>query len=150
MDNGGETDRTKEDQIRVWHKLHDHILHNDRAAVDIGVFALKVVIMINAGALIALLAAIKSLNGVPGILVFFFGLMAAVGAALLSYIYQSSVTANLWREYQTNFPEPGEEPPYKWAPATSKLTIWAIILMVFTSYILFGCGTWAVIFSISK
>ena len=58
--------RRAEDQILVWHKLHDHILHSDRAAVDIGVFALKVVMTTNAGALIALLAAIEGLERCAG------------------------------------------------------------------------------------
>ncbi len=146
MDTGDDAEQARQDEILTWHKLHDHILHNDRAAVDIGVFALKVVMTINAGALIALLAAMESLKGAPGASAFFFGLMTAAGASLLSYIYQSSMTAAVWREYHIKFPEPGREPPYKWATATSKL-IWVVIAMVLASYVAFGYGTWAVISS---
>ena len=41
------------DRLLRQDKRYEHILLSDRAAVDIGVFTLKVVMTINAGALIA-------------------------------------------------------------------------------------------------
>ena len=95
------------------------------------------------------MAAIKHLEGAPGAAQFSIGLMAAVLAAMLSYIYQGLVTANLWNQFHIAFPVPGEAAPYRWAGKTLQPFLWFIIGLVFVSYGAFGCGVWSIISSLS-
>lgn len=104
-------DPLQEMRIVRWQEHHDNILHSDRAAVDIGIFVLKVVMTINAGALIALLAAMTALNGAPGAVQFFVGLMLAVLTAFLAYIYQHLVTAAYLNDFFAEFSSSEEPPP---------------------------------------
>ena len=145
MTNGEEPDQPHQTRLVLWHKFYEQILHSDRATVDIGVFALKVVMTINAGALLALLAAKESLEGAPGAVQFFVGLMSAALAALLSYIYQSLVTASLWNQFSVEFPDPGTPPRFGWAHKSAKVIIVIVLLLVFVSYGAFGWGTWSAI-----
>ena len=131
------------------HQRYEQILHSDRAAVDLGVFTLKVVMTINAGALIALLAAIDRLNGAPGACQFLLGLMAAALAALLSYFYQSLVTEGFRIEFHADFSTPGIQPPYNWTGKPAGWLIVIVIALVLASYGLFGWGAWLAIDSIS-
>ena len=99
--------------LLLWQKHYEHYLHSDRAAVDIGIFVLKVVMVVNAGALIALLATFgqfKDVQEVAGSIAasaypFFFGLVAAILGAMLSYIYQSLNTAKLLNEFSRALPQ---------------------------------------------
>ena len=54
----GQSPQYDQGRLLLWQKLYETILHNNRAAVDIGIFALKVAMTVNAGALLALLAAL--------------------------------------------------------------------------------------------
>ena len=145
MTNGEEPDRLHQTRLVLWQKRYEQILHSQRAAVDIGVFALKVVMTINAGALIALLTAKGVLEGAPGAVPFFVGLMSAALAALLSYIYQSFVTADLLNHFSAEFPDPGTPPRLRWAGKSAGVIIVFVLLLVFVSYGAFGWGTWLVI-----
>lgn len=140
--------RLSEPRLVVWQKLYEQILHSDRAAVDIGMFALKVVTTINAGALIALLAAVSSLEGAPGAEQFFVGLVLAVAAVILAYFYQSLVTAVHWNTFHSEFPQPGTPPPYRWARRPAAVFIVTIIILVIVSYVLFAWGTWSIVCSV--
>lgn len=55
---GGQSPQYDQGRLLLWQKFYEAIQHSDRAAVDIGVFVLKVMMIINAGALLALLAAL--------------------------------------------------------------------------------------------
>ena len=83
---------------------HKHFLHSDRAAIDIGISALKTIILLNAGSLVTLLAfagqvwnknegqqlASKLMDaGRP----FTVGLALAASSFVAAYLYSSSVTA---------------------------------------------------------
>ena len=50
----------------LWRARFDLFLHTDRAAVDIGLTALRVALLINAGAVVALLAFVGQLWGEEG------------------------------------------------------------------------------------
>ena len=109
--------------------------------------------VVNAGALIALLATIGQFKDVQGVVdsigasayPFFFGLMAAILGAVLSYFYQSLVTATLWNEFSAQFPNPGEPPPYVWARPLTKVDICIVIVLVLACFAFFGCGAWLLI-----
>ena len=144
MSNGGEADQLEQA------KLYEQILHSDRATVDLGLFALKVVMTVNAGALLALVAAVEHLAGAPGAAQFATGLMTAVLAAILAYFYQGFVTANLWTQFHAEFPVPGEPPPSQRAGKALQPCLRFIIGLVLVSYGAFGYGTWSVISSLSS
>ena len=148
------------DQERLfhWQRVYEQILHSNRAAVDIGLFVLKVVMVVNAGALIALLATIGQFKDVEGVVdsiaesayPFFFGLMTAILGAGLSYFYQSLITANLWNAYYAKFSNPEEPPPFPWAGQLAEVVMWiVIILLVLTSCASFGFGAWLLISNIA-
>ena len=93
-------------QEQQWGFQTGWILHSDRAAVDIGLTVLKVALLINGGAIVALLAFVGQLWGkeaqrMMGVLdanlPFMLGLVAAALAAGVAYFYQSFVTAGAWR-----------------------------------------------------
>lgn len=83
-----------------WQAQADRVIQSDRAAVDIGLVALKTAILVNAGALVALLALVGQLwdhHSVVSAVVaycrsFVRGLAYAVVASAVAYIYQSTVT----------------------------------------------------------
>jgi len=139
-----------------WQKRYEEILHSDRAAVDIGIFALKIMIVTNAGALIALLASIGSFKDIPGMVdtlaesacPFFLGLMFAIFSAFLSYIYQSLVTKTLWEDFNTDFGNPEEPPPYARKYKPERIIIFFVIILVVVSYGFFGYGVWSLVSNI--
>ncbi|MGB8275295.1 MAG: hypothetical protein WCF16_08530, partial [Alphaproteobacteria bacterium] len=84
----------------TWRANFDRYIHSDRAAVDIGLVALRTAILINAGAVVALLAFVAQIwqrNGTQQILSqvlsgmrpFLYGLVSAGLAGGIAYIYQS-------------------------------------------------------------
>lgn len=89
----------------IWTAYYGNMLHSDRAALDIGISALKTAILINAGALVALIAFITQVwlseqkqtvvTTVIGACEFFvYGLVSASAVFLIAYLYQSAVTAS--------------------------------------------------------
>jgi hypothetical protein len=81
---------------------HQNVLHSDRAAVDLGLTALQTAILINGGAVVAILAFVgqlwgrdtKILNAVLHSAAWFvYGIISAVAAAFVAYLYASFVTA---------------------------------------------------------
>jgi hypothetical protein len=95
-----------------WQSSVDFVRHNDRAAIDIGIAALKTAALINAGASVALLAFVGQLwnkgaghvivshilhSGVP----FVWGLLSASGSFAVAYFYQSALTALAHHEVKT-------------------------------------------------
>ncbi len=104
-DNGNELERYKailRRQEQNWRARFDRALHSDLAAVDIGLVALKTAILVNAGAVIALLAFVGQIWDEGGDTMaallratkpFVYGLVAAGVAAGVAYFYQSFFTA---------------------------------------------------------
>ena len=138
MDNTGQLPRS------------DHILLSDRAAVDIGIFVLKVVTIVNAGALIALLATVGNFKDDKLVVAsiadsaypFYFGLLSAILAAGLAYIYQSLVTVHEWHEFYTHYPNADMPPPSPWAGKVARKIIFFVIALVLVSFASFGWGAW--------
>ena len=135
----------------------DQILLSNRAAVDIGIFVLKVVTIVNAGALIALLATVgnfKDDNLVVASIAdsafpFYFGLLSAILAAGLSYIYQSVVTRHEWHAYYTHSPNSDMPPPFPWAGKVAEKILIFVITLVLASLALFSWGAWLLTTSIA-
>ena len=126
------------------------ILHSDRAAVDIGLTVLRVALLINGGAIVAILAFVGQLWGeeaqrMTGVLdaslPFVLGLMTAVLAAGVAYFYQSFVTARAWR-FLEEISRGGEDlKPQVWVPRLTDWTRIAMVGLVLASYVLFLWGT---------
>ncbi len=122
------------------------IHHSDRAAVDIGVFVLKIVMFINAGALIGVLPSVLSLTdqGLRMELVgagqlFGLGRLGAGFAALLAYIYQSLVTATeIKRLHEISLPD--QLAPFQWAWSIARGLIIAVVVLVLAAFSLFATG----------
>ena len=138
-DSGANNQQTLE-RIALWSGSFEHIRINERAVSDIGIFVLKVVMTINAGALIAIIAGKTTLNGLPGGLQFFTGLLAAAAAAVFAYFWQRKITESLWHDFYTDFPRSEEAPPFPDAWRHANEFQWLVIPLVITSYVLFGLG----------
>ncbi|PIW25845.1 MAG: hypothetical protein COW30_18105 [Rhodospirillales bacterium CG15_BIG_FIL_POST_REV_8_21_14_020_66_15] len=124
-------------KLKEWEKRFDYATHSDLLAANIGVFVLKTVIILNAGALVTLIAAYPHLRNETGFVarlpeagtLFFWGLAAAIVAGFLGYIYQSLVTRNEWDQMAVRFPAPNTKPPKQWAKPTSTILIIIILLL---------------------
>lgn len=115
----------------AWRSKFDHMLLSDRASVDIGLVALRTVIIANAGAIVALLAFLGPVWGrsqfnraavsivTAPLVPFIVGLVLAMVCCLLAYLYQSAMTAKLEHEHQS-----WAKDMYSPAPRTA-LTKWA-------------------------
>ncbi len=141
-------------QEQNWRARFDMVLHSDRAAVDIGLVALKTAILVNAGAVIALLAFVGQLWGrggdtmaalLRGTKPFVYGLVAA-GVA---YIYQSIVTALQQRALAEVSEGADDLKPQVWVPRLSKWTAVAMVGLVVVSYVLFIWGALDIVDTLS-
>ena len=144
MTDSGTDDRQTQGRIAAWNQHYQKISNSDRAVIDIWIFVLKVVMTINAGALIAIIAGKAPLNGLPGLLQFFFGLLAAAAAAVFAYFWQRKITDGMWNDFLTDFPRPGEPPPFPNAWNHANEFQGLVILLVIISYALFGWGGYSV------
>ncbi len=139
-------------KLRHWQSLYETALHSDRVAAEIGIFVLKVVMVINGSALIALLAAYPNFkpHQLPGYLsgtkFFFWGLLIAALASGLSYFYQGFVTAMSWNNLNESVES---KPPFPAAAKFAKPFIIAVILLTVCSYILFSFGGYSVLEAIA-
>ncbi len=141
-------------QEQNWQARFESVLHSDRAAVDIGLLAVRTAILMNAGAIVALLAFVGQLwdvdrKGMAGMLSgaspFVWGLVSAASAAAVAYIYQSFVTAIKERGLAEVSEGAGDLMPFVWVP---RLTAWTKIPMVgfvALSYGLFIWGTFGLL-----
>ncbi len=115
-------------QEQNWQARFESVLHSDRAAVDIGLLAVRTAILMNAGAIVALLAFVGQLwdvdrKGMAGVLSgaspFVWGLVSAASAAAVAYIYQSFVTAIKERGLAEVSEGAGDLMPFVWVPRGS-------------------------------
>ncbi len=132
-----------------WAARVDRALHSDLAAVDLGLVALKTAILVNAGAVIALLAFVGQLwdeGGdtmaalLRGTKPFVYGLVAAGVAAGVAYIYQSTITVLEQRALAEVSEGADDLKPQVWMPRLSKWTAVAMVGLVLVSYALFIWG----------
>lgn len=133
-----------------WRARFDSMESSDRAAVDIGLVAVRTAVLINAGAAVALLAFVGQLwrdqNPTLKIVLhamqpFVWGLLAAAVAAGVAYFYQSFMTAR----YQHGLAEISEAAdklqPMKFTPWFAGTTGILMIALVIASYVFFAWGT---------
>ena len=151
-DDGKELERYKATlrrQEQNWRSRFDRVLHSDRAAVDIGLVVLKTAILVNAGAVIALLAFVGQLwdeGGdtmaalLRGAKPFIYGLVAAGVAAAVAYIYQSIVTVVEQRALAEVSEGADDLKPQVWVLRLRVWTALAMVGLVLVSYALFIWG----------
>jgi len=151
-ENSGELERYKallRRQELNWQARFESMLESDKAALAIGLVALRTAVLINAGAVVALLAFVgqlwrdggDTLAGVlAGMLPFVYGLVAAGAAAGVAYFYQSFMTVLEQRALAEVSQDAQDLKPLKWFPALAK---WSGRIMMFAglaSYALFIWG----------
>ena len=135
-----------------WRARFDSVQDSDRAAVDIGISALKTLILINDGSLVALLAFVgqiwnkeegrKLVSQVLGSSYpFMWGLISGGAAITIAYFYQSAITSlkqhDFW-EFSGQTQTSGLSK--KVSKRIAKVTCVVMILLAFISYVAFFCG----------
>ena len=138
-----------------WQARFDYVLFSDRAAVDIGLVALRTAILMNAGAAVALLAFVGQLwddgnatmsKVLIGIVPFLAGLVCGALAALVAYFYQSFVTAEAQEKLNEVSQQAGDQNGWgkRWnlLPNGKKWTRAAMLLFGIASllFFVFGAG----------
>ncbi len=156
-DNGMELERYKAKlrrQEQNWQARHNTMLHNDRAAIEIGLVALKTAILVNAGSVVALLAFVGQLwtsdKATMAIVLqstkwFVWGLIAGGVGAGVAYIYSSGVTWQRVRELQEVSEGAEDLKPANWAPRAIMLTAAGMVALVVASYGLFIRGALGIV-----
>lgn len=138
-------------KLLQWQKLFEAALHSDRMTGDIGVFVLKIFLVINGGALIALMAAFQPLAENKEIaadltssgMQFLVGLSCAVLAAAVSYFYQTLLTLSKWDQMQAEF---GGEPSMPKASMVSKIIMYVGVLpLCLGSFVAFLLGALSIL-----
>ena len=133
----------------AWQTRFERVLHSDRAAVDIGLVALRTAILVNAGAVVALLAFVGQLwrDGgdtlsavLKGTAPFVYGLVAAGVAAAVAYFYQSLVTFHEERKLAEVSEGAEDLKPRRWSPRLVGVFAIIMITLVLASYGLFIWG----------
>lgn len=145
MAKGKKAKRKDEARAVRWAENYEHLRQSIRAAVDVQIFAVKALITINAGSLIAILAAIEHLKGPHGAYWFFSGLMVAAASAMVLTVYQGLVTKSLANQLSSGSADLGRgEASSKKAPCLN-LMAYMVDILLFVSLGLFGWGVWSVI-----
>lgn len=144
--------RLKELDLRT---RYDRFLQSDRAAADIGIGALKTVILINAGAIVSLLALIGQLWNnqdqgrqlaiqiIPKFLLFGWGLAAGGVAFTVAYFYQSAITELARKDFDGVFSVSVKPPSMlRLANITRIMMVaFAFISLVFFIFGMFGVAS---------
>lgn len=93
----------------IWEAYNGRMVHSDRAAVDLGIGALRAAVLVNAGSIVAVLAFVAEIwkvdrkriiinQIVDATELFVYGLTCGIFAFLIAYFYQSAVTASYYPE----------------------------------------------------
>jgi len=144
-------------QEAQWEAQFNLILNSDRAAVDIGIGALKTAVLINAGSLVALLALTGQLwdkdkghlllahifgASVP----FVWGLLFVGIAFIIAYLYQSILTKAEWDKL-TLLASGQEKPPPKMKMVRCCMRAFQIpmVLLAIASFVEFAQGMLSVV-----
>ena len=134
-----------------YQSLYAGALHSDRITGDIGIFALKVVLILNGAALLGLLGAFPSFtsntNASEQLLAaggyYLCGVLAAALAVGVAYLYQSFVTGNDWDTLREASDMPPANPWIGKGPLQISLLV--TVLLAFTGYGLFGHASFRVL-----
>lgn len=145
----GNDQREIENYRAQLHARYERVLHSDRAAVDIGLVALRTAVLVNAGAVVALLAFVgqlwdqheRTLSMVlGGIRPFVYGLICAGVASVVAYFYQSMVTEAEQRTLTKLLAGALDTSPPRWLRRLLGWTAVPMILLVVASYAEFVRG----------
>ncbi len=132
-----------------WRAQFESVQQNDRAAIDIGLTALKTALLINAGAVVALLAfaaqrwdneAKKMIKVLDGSELFVWGLFCAAVAVGVAYFYQSAVTARADDALTEISRTAGDFRPRVWVSKLANCTRAAMVSLTVLSYAFFLAG----------
>lgn len=141
----------------VWQSQHAERMLSDRAAVDLGIAALKLVSWANAGALVTLLAFSAQIWEHDKEIIkqifdsaesFVEGLIAAGIAFLVAYLYQSAVTAT-YNPALSDIPVSNEQPSKK-IENFRIVTMLVMLVAAVASLALFAGGSLEVFEILSK
>jgi len=133
-----------------WRAQYDFMLNSDRFAVDIGLTALRISLLVNAGAVVALLAFVGQLwdkepermaDVLSASVPFVWGLISAAVAAGVAYFYQSGVTAKSHHELEKISRASEDIEPQVWIPRLTNLTRLGMLALVMAAYGFFLWGT---------
>ena len=137
-----------------WRAQLDTALQSDRAAIDIGLTTLRIALLINAGAVVALLAFVaqlwdeeaKRMTDVLAASKFFvWGLLCAAVAAGVAYFYQSAITARAYDTLEEISRSAEGFKPRVWVSKLANWTRVAMVTLTFLSYVVFLAGAERVI-----
>lgn len=118
---------SESDSVENLRIKHEYVLHSDRNAVDLGISSIKTIILMNSGALIAILAFVGQVwnkdqgskitvyilfSSIP----FLLGLVAGILCSFFAYFYQSALTGIAQYGIQNYNNPAGDEIPedHKW------------------------------------
>lgn len=129
----------------------NYAMHADQIAAEIGVFVLKIMLLVNAGGLITLMGVYQPLAETPKIAAgltwagkyFLWALMTAMIAAFISYFYQGLIVEGEWSKMQLKFEKKIYRP---WASKVAAAVIWGLIIPgIVASFVLFAFGAYEVL-----
>lgn len=139
-------------QEQQWRAQTEDIQRSDRAAVDLGIATLKTGVLINAGALVAMLAFTgQHWTEQPALTAeilrrsesFVWGLISVALGGGVSYFYQSIVTT--WHQHKLNEASSGKKPKYRTHVRVAAITLAALMIgLVIGGYVEFVHGVIAV------
>lgn len=130
---------------------------SDQWSVDLGIIALKTALLINAGALVALLAFASNLsslfenrdgslwNLLAAFRPFVYGVVAAALAAGVAYLYQSIAAATAEHEFRELLAGQGLFKSRGWLDLSGGVTAIIMIILVLFAYAAFAWGAVGVI-----
>lgn len=146
-----ETKAKWEGTLLRWGKIYDRITMLERGAIDIGLFALKAILLLNGGAILAMMTFLPNLTGrgedvlrlaaITAMKWFFGGLLCAGVAVAVAYFYQNFVVGKGWNQLSEASGE--KAPPYGWINPFVMPLIWTTIILAFVSLGLFIAGGWS-------
>jgi hypothetical protein len=146
----------QQDQAMALEAQRQRVLAAERESADVGIVALRTAILVNAGAVVALLAFIGQLwssrNAVLAAVLgyvhwFFWGLVAAVAASVVAYCFVEMKSAREDRRYFAMLK--GEDAlPLGDPDSPARLGEWLAVLvgaLVLGAYASFAIGAWRVL-----
>jgi hypothetical protein len=142
-------------QEQHWQARFESQLHSDRMAGEIGLVALRTAVVLNAGAVIALLAFVGQLwdkagkenvlsQVLQGMRPFLWGVILAGFAGLVAYFHQSFVTFKNVRALAEVSTDADKLKPLNWLAHATRGTAIAMIIFAFASFGFFIAGAFCI------
>jgi len=157
-DNKGELARYEAAERRRdahWRAVFDLAVLAERVGVEIGIGVLRTAILINAGALVALLAFVAQIWNKPGghqpssdaLLAgrpFVVGVISGAFAFGIAYAYQSAMTRKMWRNLEEISTEAETLKPITWVIRMAAVTSILLVGLTVLSLFAFVWGAWGI------